>query len=719
MSDTTPANPSAGALLSEFPPAGYDTWKALVEAELKGAPFERRMVTELVEGIALRPIYRAEDAEGVAHAGSLPGFAPYVRGTRAAGYLDQPWEVSQEIAASSPAEFNDAARAGLGRGLTALNMVLDRATRNGADPDWAEASDVGAGGLSLASLDDLDRALEGIDLESTPLFIRSGASGMPVAALLVALARRRGDDVRCLRGCVEVDPLGVLAHEGRLAQSLSGAYREMASLTAWGAAHAPRLQTICVHSRAWHEAGGHAVQELAFALATALEYARAMAGAGLGIDVVAPRLRFAFTVGSRYFVEIAKLRAARLLWARLVSVLGGGMEAQRATLHVRTAHFNKTAFDPYVNLLRTTVEAFAGVLGGCDSMQVGGFDEVIRSPDEFSQRVARNQQLVLREECHLTRVIDPAGGSWYVEWLTDALARRAWELFQEVEKRGGMAEAMRSGWPQLEVARVAQGRLQAVARRRESVVGTNVYAQVGEKALGAVETDRATFHRRRVREVTDVRTAAEGQHQMVLDRLAGVLGQSEAALFQACSEAVEAGATLGEVTRAVRIEDQLETPITPVCLVRLAEGFERVRRAVEVRAAEGEGRRPAVFLANFGPLKQHKARADFARGFLEAGGFKVISPAGFRTAEEAAAAGDAAGVEAVCLCSTDETYPEWVPAFMAVWRARRPGVPVLLAGHPSEQVEALKAAGVEDFIHLRADALEVLKRLAARLGVAP
>lgn len=719
MSDTPASNPASEALLPEFPPVGYDAWKTLVEAELKGAPFDRRMVTETVEGIVLRPIYRAEDAAGLAHAGSMPGFPPYVRGARAGGYLDRPWDVSQEIAASSPAEFNDAARSGLGRGLTALNMVLDRATRNGADPDWAEAADVGAGGLSLASLDDLDRALEGIDLETTPLFIRSGASGMPAAALLVALARRRGDDVRCLRGCVEVDPLGVLAHEGRLAQSLAGAYREMASLTSWGVVHAPRLQTICVHSRAWHEAGGHAVQELAFSLATALEYVRAMGKAGLGIEEVAPRLRFAFTVGSRYFVEIAKLRAARLLWARMASVLGGAAEAQRTTLHVRTAHFNKTVFDPYVNMLRTTVEAFAGVVGGCDSMQVGAFDEVIRSPDDVSLRVARNQQLVLREECHLTRVIDPAGGSWYVESLTDALARRAWELFQEVEKRGGMAEAMRSGWPQLEVARVAQGRLQAVARRRESVVGTNAYACVGETPLGVPVPDREAFHRRRVREVTDVRTAAEGQHQVVLDRLAGVLGQTGAALFEACAEAVEAGATLGEVTRAVRIEDQPDIPITPVCLVRAAEGFERVRRAVEARAAEGAGRRPSVFLATFGPLKQHKARADFARGFFEAGGFRVIYPAGFRTAEEAAAAGDAAGADAVCLCSTDETYPDWVPAFMTAWRARRPSVTVLLAGHPPEQVDALKAAGVEDFIHLRADALEVLKRLAARLGVAP
>ncbi len=714
----TPA-PAGGPLLAEFPSVGYDAWKALVEADLKGAPFEKRMMSPTYEGITLRPIYRREDVASLAHADSFPGFAPFVRGPRASGWGGQGWAVSQEIAAPSPAEFNDAARTYLQRGLTALNIVVDRATRNGADPDWAGAAEVGAGGLSIATLADLDRALDGIDLEAVPLLVRSGASGLPFAALLAALAKKRRKDLKALRGCIEVDPLGVLAHEGRLPQSLAGAYREMAALTAWAAVQAPGLQTICVHGRAWHEAGGNAVQELAFSLATAADYLRAMHGHGLDVDVVAPRVRLAFTTGVQFFVEIAKLRAARMLWARLVSALGGSAEAQRASLHVRTSLFNKTVFDPHVNLLRTTVEAFAGVLGGCDSLQVGAFDEVVRTPDELSERVARNQQLVLREECQLTGVIDPAGGSWFVEQLTGELAGRAWVLFQDIEKQGGMASAMRAGVPQLAVAKVAEERLKNVACRRDSIIGTNSYANAAEQPLAARTHDLATFHARRVQQVAAARTSADdARHGAVLELLGAVLGKSGPALLDAGIAAVAAGATLGELTRAVRILDRPDAPLTAVCVTRAAAQFERLRRAVNAHVhGDRNGRRIRVFLANLGPLKQHKARADFSRGFLEVAGFEVISPAGFKTPAEAAAAALESAADAVCICSTDDTYPALVPPLVAALRVGQPGIVTLLAGYPADQVEALRAAGVNEFIHLRANALEVLIAIATQLGV--
>jgi methylmalonyl-CoA mutase len=267
-------------------------------------------------------------------------------------------------------------------------MVLDQATRDGHDPDWALPEQVGFGGVSIATLGDLDHALDAIDLETTSLFIRSGASAMPFGALLVALARQRKKTPAILKGCIEMDPLGVLAHQGKLPQSLDGAYREMAVLTRWAIDHAPNLQTICVHSRAWHESGANAVQELAFALATAVEYLRATHERDLEINQVAPRTRFAVTVGINFFMEIAKVRALRMLWSKAIATLGGNEASQRLSLHIRTSHWNKTTYDPYNNMLRTTVEAFAGVLGGCDSMQVGAFDEIIRRPDDFSQRLA-------------------------------------------------------------------------------------------------------------------------------------------------------------------------------------------------------------------------------------------------------------------------------------------------------------------------------------------
>jgi methylmalonyl-CoA mutase len=573
------------------------------------------------------------------------------------------------------------------------------------------------GGLSIATLNDLDRALDGIDLEQTVLLIRSGASAMPFGALLIALARKRKKPLAGLRGCIEMDPLGVLSHEGRLPQSLEGAYDEMAALTQWCAGHAPNLQTICIHSRAWHEAGGSAVQELAFVLATAVEYLRQMNQRGVDVAVIAPRTRFAITVGEHFFMEIAKLRALRMLWARVVAALGGDAGSQRLSLHVRTSQWNKTTYDPYNNLLRTTIEAFAGVLGGCESMQVGTFDEVVRTPDDFSRRLARNTQLILQKECNLEHVLDPVGGSWFVENLTQELAGRAWAVFQEVCKFGGMEAALRVGFPQNSVAATAAEKLKAIARRRDSIVGVNQYANPKEKPLERPAMDAKAFHKRRVQQVVAHRTSMEEDaSEVVLEKLAQVVETKGADRFEACVEAVEAGATIGEITRAARINDSPCEPITPVCITRAAAGFERLREAMDRHLAHG-GERPEVFLCNMGPLREHKARADFSRGFFAAGGYEAISPASFKSPEDAAAAFGASKARLAVVCSTDENYPALIPPLVKALRAKRADAIIVLAGYPQDQIEAHKAAGVEEFIHIRADAVELLTRCHARLGL--
>ncbi len=704
-------------LKSEFPVPAYADWRAAVEAELKGAPFDKKMLTKTYEGITLQPLYRQEDTASLPHLHSFPGFPPFVRGGRASGCLKQSWEISQELASPSPAEFNTAARAGIERGLNALNVVLDRATRQGQDPDSAAKEDVGANGLSIASVADLAKAFEGIDLGKVSLLVRSGASAMPFAALLVALCQQRKQPMSALRGCIEMDPLGVLAHEGRLPQALAGAYREMAQLIRWTAQHAPSLQCVCVHSRAWHEAGGNAVQELAFSLATGVEYLREMAARGLDVNTVAPRVRFALTVGSSLFMEVAKIRAARLLWSSVVASLGGSAEAQRLVVHVRTAQYNKTVLDPYVNILRGTVEAFAGAVGGCDSMQVGAFDEVIRTPDDASQRLARNTQIILQRECDMDKVIDPAGGSWYAEWLTDALAKGAWALFQEVEKKGGMAKALRAGYPQAEVAKVAAEKLKAVAQRRDIIVGNNQYANVKEKPLAARPVDLAAFYQRRAQEVAACRTSGDvKQSTAVLQRLGQVMEAAGSAGFEACVEAALAGATLGEITRSLHAKEQPDAPITPVKLQRAASQIEHLRGAVD-RFTAKHGARPKLFLANMGPLAQHKARADFCRGFFSVGGLDVVYSAGAPTPAEAAQKALDSGARAIVICSTDETYPALVPEFVRLVKAKDPTRIVILAGYPQEQVEAHKQAGVDDFVHVRVNAVEFLSNLSAKLGV--
>lgn len=705
-------------LLENFAQVGYGDWHRLVETDLKGTPFDKRMFTSTYEGIVLKPIYRPEDIANLPHLNSLPGFAPFVRGAKASGCTVQPWAISQEITYSSATEFNHEARNSLERGLNALNIVLDKATRNGHDPDWAQPQEVGFGGLSIATVDDLDCALEGIDLGNTWLFVRSGASAMPFAALLIALARQRKKAPVCLRGCIEMDPLGILAHEGCLPQSLEGAYHEMATLLRWAAAAAPHLQTICVHSRSWHEAGGHAAQELAFTLATGIDYLRQMTRRGLDTNTVAPRMRFAVTVGTDFFMEIAKLRALRMLWSHAVAVAGGGEQAQQLSLHVRTSQWNKSILDPYSNMLRTTVEALAGVLAGCDSMQVGAFDEVIRTPDDFSQRIARNSQLILQKECELGRVIDPAGGSWYVEMLTAELINRAWPLFQEVEKLGGMEAALKVDFPQKAVAATANERIKAVNRRRDSIIGVNQYANPKETQEETPSLDANLFYRHRVLQVVSHRTNVEyAANELVLHKLSDVIDLKSPRVFDACVEAAVAGATLGEIARAIRIHDSPSARISPVTITRAATGFERLRAALALDEIQKKDKRPGVFLCNMGPLPDYKARADFSRGFFAIGGYTVVSPESFCCPDAAARAFAASGARIAVICSTDEKYPSIVPPLAAAIRAQRKDAIIVLAGLPPGQIEAHKEAGVDEFIYAHADALDLLTAFHRRLGI--
>ena len=442
---------------------------------------------------------------------TLPGSPPYVRGAEAAGYLAAPWLVAQEIRVGLPAAFNEALRHDLARGQTAVNLVVDAPTRAGLDPDQAPAEQIGVGGLSLATADDLATALDGLDLAATPILIQAGASALALGALMSAAIRRLGFEPSQLSGCVGSDPLGELMRDGQLPCSLTQAYDEMAELTAWTQANAPALDTLVVDGSPIHEGGGSAVQELAYALAIGVDYLRAMSARGLDVDVVAPRLRFVFAVGGNFFMEVAKLRAARLLWSQIVDAFGGNDEAQKMTIHAHTARWNKTTVDPYVNMLRVTTEAFAGAVGGVGSMAVAPFDDVVRPADEFARRIARNTQLVLQSETNVARVIDPAGGSWYVEQLTDQLARQAWSAFQAIEENGGMLAALEAGTPQSQIAETAAMRDTNLETRRDVLVGTNMYADLTETALeaGSLDSEVKAFAAQRQAQIAEVRSASQ------------------------------------------------------------------------------------------------------------------------------------------------------------------------------------------------------------------
>jgi methylmalonyl-CoA mutase len=704
-------------LRADFPSNTYEEWRKAVEALLKGAHFEKVLITQTYEGIELKPLYRKEDAAGIPYLHTLPGFEPYLRGIQYAGFLSAPWQIAQQIPYSSPQKFNKTLRYDLERGQTSVYMPLDAVTIAGLDSDHGNVGEVGRGGVTISTLEDLDTALQGVNLDTTPVFIKAGSAGILVAAFLGALCRKQDKNVYILKGCVETDPLGELMITGKLPAALDQLYDEMTILAIWASECALNLQVIAVHGDYFHNAGASAVQELAFAVTTGVEYVREVLSRDVIIDDIAPNIRFTFSLGSNFFMEIAKLRAARLLWSKVVEAFGGSKESRKMHIHAQTSLWNKTVYDPYVNMLRATTEAFSGIVGGVNSMHVGAFDETIGLPDEFSRRVARNTQIILKEECHLDRVIDPAGGSWYVESLTSEIAGQAWELFQEVERRGGMYKALEAGFPRDQIAETAQQRIMSLARRKDRMVGTNIYPNVSEKPIESRQPDYKSIFEDRKRYLENFRTSGDlSKHILPLEKLQGIIKSKTGRLMEALIAAAFSSATISEICTTLRPETVGKPHIKPLQLQRGAEMFERLRKAMQAYRTQN-GSVPKVFLANMGPVSQHKARADFAAGFFQVGGFEVIDNRGFSTPGEAAKAAIDSGAQIVVICSADETYRHLVEPVTSAVKKSNQAITLVLAGYPEDQVDVHKKAGVDEFIHIRANVYEVLEKLMKKSGV--
>lgn len=705
-------------LFQEFPLPAAGEWRRVAEESLEGAPFEKKLVTRTPEGIDLQPIYTAAEVNPLA--GNWPGLPPFGRGASTVGARAEGWSVCQELPYGRPDEFNAALLHDLNRGQNAVNLLFDVATRLGLDPDEAQPGEVGGCGLSLATLDDLMRALRGVDLAAVPVHAPAGTAALPVAAMFCAALAEQGKKPADLRGAIFTDPVSEWLGRGTLPGGLEAAYDNMAVLTEWASRARTPLRTVGVGANYWADAGGSAVHELAFGLATGVDYLRALAARKISPGRAAARFVFTFSSGSNFFMEVAKFRAARLLWARAATAAGAPAAAARLVCHARTSLWNKTVLDPHVNLLRATTEAFAAVVGGCASLHVAPFDECIRVPDDFSRRLARNIQIILAEECQLGRVVDPAGGSWYVESLTAQLAEKAWTLFQEVEKQGGMAFAIREGFPQTTVDRLAAERLTAVETRRDGIIGTNLHPNLKESSLPVTnQPNYVVLAALRARQVAGHRLSADAEHSAeVMKRLAHLGEATPATVMGHLTQAFAQGATLGEVSKVLRAGRVDAPAIKPLRIRRRSEPFERLRRRAEAYAVR-TGQRPKVFLANLGPRKQHAARADFSTGFFAAGGFAVESNKGFETPEAAATAALASGARIVVICSTDDTYPALVPALAAALnRAEKPPF-VVLAGLPAtpELQQRFRAAGVDEFIHVRANCAQVLARFHDQLDL--
>ncbi len=607
-------------LFDQFPPVPTAVWEEKIEADLKGADYEKKLVWRTPEGLKVRPYYRTEHLEGLLPVGILPGEAPYARGNESTG---NDWTIRQDFEETDPATANELARQALDKGAESVGLMVS-----------------GPG-----SKDDLSMLLKGIRMEETPVhFLQSTYD----PAFLDHLADIAG--TADAKGSLNADPLGRYLLYKKFHQGADEDMDQLGELLKKAIALLPGVSVINVNGQYIHNAGGNAVQEIAFALSQGNEYLALLTARGIPVANITPRLQFTLAIGSAYFMEIAKIRAIRMLWAKIVEQYAGASpDDGRTHIHAVTSNWNKSVYDPYVNMLRTTTEAMAASIGGVDSMTIGPFDSSYKKPDPFSFRMARNQQIILKNEAYFDKVADPAAGSYYIENLTDSLARAAWDLFLQTEEQGGFTQAVASNFIRKSVEVVCQKRDMDIAMRKQVFVGTNLYPNTEERVLDKVEP-----------------TAK-------LSDLAGLRQY------------------------------------------RGAQAFEALRMAVENHASKGLDT-PRVFLFTYGNPAMRKARAGFSANFFGVAGYEIIDNLGFPDVNSGVKATLDSGAHIVVLCSSDEEYEEMATAASQI-KKEAPNTQVVVAGNPKDLVDKLKAAGVDDFIHMRTNVLEALMRYNEVLGV--
>jgi len=456
-------------LPKDFPPPQWDEWKKTVVDSLKGVDYDKALKTRTYEGITLEPIYRREDIKDLNFIKSEPGQAPYVRGNDPRKYIAEGWKVAQAQTNPDLKVLNAILKDELMRGLAMVNLKLKHA-------DCPT-------GIELRSVKDLRVALEGIDLKAAPLFIQVDSQDEDIFALLLEYMEEQKLNVRDLEGFIGYDVTGEFARKGYFDIPLEEVWKKIMDVVIQRASRAPKMRAFIIDGTVYEGAGASSTQELAFVLSTAIGYIQGLQLSGMDIDTIAPLMAVKLSLGSNFFMEIAKIRAFRLLWAEMIKAFGGSDESQKIWIHGKTASFNKSTYDLYVNMLRTTTETFSGVIGGVDSLETDPFDSLVKEDNAFARRIARNQQLILAEESHFTKVIDPAGGCYYIESLTAQMAQSSWAKMQEVEKEGGMIRSLRAGKIHELIDTTAHARIDAVHKRRDVFVGVNMFANPTDEAL--------------------------------------------------------------------------------------------------------------------------------------------------------------------------------------------------------------------------------------------
>jgi methylmalonyl-CoA mutase len=686
--------------VDDFPEKKLDDWRALASKDLKGADPDT-LVWTTPEGIDVKPLFTADDLDDTNDTG-LPGFAPFTRGPRATMYANRPWTIRQYAGFSTAEESNAFYRRNLAAGQMGLSVAFDLATHRGYDSDHPRVvGDVGKAGVAIDSVEDMKILFDEIPLEKMSVSMTMNGAVLPVLACYIVAGEEQGVKPEQLSGTIQNDILKEFMVRNTYIYPPEPSMRIVADIIGFTAHNMPRFNSISISGYHMQEAGATADLELAFTIADGMEYVRAALAQGLDVDAFAPRLSFFFAIGMNFFMEIAKLRAARLLWARVMQQFDPKDDRSLALrTHCQTSGVSLTEQDPYNNVVRTAVEAMAAVLGGTQSLHTNSFDEALGLPTDFSARIARNTQLILAEETGIPHVIDPLGGSYYVESLTQALADKAWEIISEVEELGGMTKAVASGMPKLRIEEAAARRQARVDRGDEAVVGVNKYRVEHPDMVDVLDIDNTKVREGQIARLHQVRADRDDAVcKAALEALTeGARGSAN--LLALCVDAARARATVGEISDAMEaVFGRHRAEIRSISGVYGSayegdEGYEAIQHDVEAFAA-AEGRRPRMLVVKMGQDGHDRGAKVIATAFADIGFDVDVGPL-FQTPAEVARDAVENDVHVVGVSSQAAGHKTLVPQLIDELRKAGAGNVLVVCGGviPPQDYPFLEEAGV-------------------------
>ncbi|WP_292024808.1 methylmalonyl-CoA mutase [Maritimibacter sp. UBA3975] len=677
-------------------------WKALAEKELRGRALDD-LNWETLEGITVKPVYTENDTSDLPHMGSLPGFGPFTRGVKATMYAGRPWTIRQYAGFSTAEESNQFYRKALAAGQQGVSVAFDLATHRGYDSDHERVEgDVGKAGVAIDSVEDMKILFDGIPLDQVSVSMTMNGAVIPILANFIVTGEEQGHDRAVLSGTIQNDILKEFMVRNTYIYPPEPSMRIISDIIEFTSNEMPRFNSISISGYHMQEAGANLVQELAFTLADGKEYVKAAMDAGMDVDRFAGRLSFFFAIGMNFFMEAAKLRAARLLWYRIMEEVGAKQERSKMLrTHCQTSGVSLQEQDPYNNVVRTAYEAMSAALGGTQSLHTNALDEAIALPTEFSARIARNTQLILQEETGITNVVDPLAGSYYVESLTHELAEKAWDLIREIDEMGGMTKAVASGMPKLRIEETAARRQADIDRGDEVIVGVNKYRKDHEDPIDILDVDNVRVRDGQVKALERIRASRDqAACDAALDELTRRTTQG-GNLLEAAVEAARARATVGEISMAMEKEfGRHRAEVKTLAGVYGAayegdEGFAAIQKDVEAFAEE-EGRRPRMLVVKMGQDGHDRGAKVIATAFADIGFDVDVGPL-FQTPDEAAQDAVDNDVHVVGISSQAAGHKTLAPKLIEALKAQDAGDIIVICGGviPQQDYEFLKKAGVK------------------------